>query len=62
MKLELTLEDLDDLSMLCAREADTFDYDEEVRVRFTALNEKLLAMYGDKKEADKVTGGQNVQA
>ena len=56
MKLELTLEDLDDLSTLCAREADTFDYDEEVRTRFTALNEKLLAMYGDKKEADKLTG------
>ena len=52
MKLELTLDDLDDLSTLCAREADMFDYDEEARVRFTALNEKLLAMYGDKKEAE----------
>ena len=48
MTIELTLKDLDDLSMLCHREADTFDYDEEVRTRFTELNEKLLAMYGDK--------------
>lgn len=53
---ELTTEELSDLADLCDREADAFDYDEEVCARFTALHEKLSKMI-----EDKLTGGHHVQ-
>jgi len=47
--MELTLDELADLHMLCEREADQFDYDEEVHVRFTELAEKLKFMLKQRK-------------
>ena len=49
MSMELTLDELADLYMLCEREADQFDYDKEVHVRFTELAEKLSAIIRVKK-------------
>ena len=41
---KLTLDELSDLADLCDREADAFDYDDEVCDRFSALRDKLIEM------------------
>jgi hypothetical protein len=53
MSMELTLDELADLYMLCEREADQFDYDEGVHVRFTELAEKLSAIIRAKEGGTK---------
>ena len=53
--MEITREELEDLWYLCDREADQFDYDKEVYVRFTELAKKLDALIGAKKAAEGQT-------
>ena len=43
-EMKLTREELFDLADLCDREADAFDYDEEVYDKFNALRDKLVAI------------------
>lgn len=47
---QLTREELEDLWYLCDREADQFDYDKEVYVRFTELSAKLDKIIKELKE------------
>ena len=43
-EMKLTHEELSDLADLCDREADAFDYDDEVCDKFNALRDKLVAI------------------